>query len=83
MERVFYTPPFKRLKVMEDKTLLSMMDAKLSMQRLWQCQDSRVGRTIVTNDTQQRICISSQISFTVDFCMLYQISFQAKVFVTI
>ena len=49
MERVFYTPPFKRLKVMEDKTLLSMMDAKLSMQRLWQCQDSRVGGTI-TNE---------------------------------
>ena len=60
MERVFYTRPFKRLKVMEDKTLLSMMDAKISMQRLWQCQDSRVGRTI-TNDTQQRMCISSQI----------------------
>ena len=49
MERVFYTRPFKRLKVMEDKTLLSMMDAKLSMQRLW------AGR-LPTNDTQQQIC---------------------------
>ena len=39
---------------MEDKTLLSMMDAKLSMQRLWQYQDSRVGRTITNDPSNER-----------------------------
>ena len=47
MGEVFYTPvSLKGLKVMEDTTLQSKMDAKISQQLFWQRHENRRAKMI-------------------------------------